>query len=137
MYKPGDEKIEVRELLVKAFASAWEVTDRSTDRDGYINSSIAVVESLQITPDMLYGEEGQGLLEGTLDHLEDWLPATGVWVYYAVPAENFFLITRMEDAEAAAQKVTSLREEGGCLVCLVDVTQQWVPHHNTPQLNIV
>ena len=25
MYKPGDDKLEVRELLVKAFASAWEV----------------------------------------------------------------------------------------------------------------
>ena len=24
MYKPGDDKLEVRELLVKAFASAWE-----------------------------------------------------------------------------------------------------------------
>ena len=24
MYKPGDDKLEVRELLDKAFASAWE-----------------------------------------------------------------------------------------------------------------
>ena len=40
MYKPGDDKLEVRELLVKAFASAWEAGDKAVDRDTYINSSI-------------------------------------------------------------------------------------------------
>ena len=28
MYKPGDDKLEVRELLVKAFASAWAAGDK-------------------------------------------------------------------------------------------------------------
>ena len=42
MYQMGDSKLEVRELLVKAFASAWEAGDKTVDRDTYINSSINV-----------------------------------------------------------------------------------------------
>ena len=75
MYKPGDDKLEVRELLVKAFASAWEVGDKTVDRDTYINSSINVIDSLQVGPEMIYGEEGQGLLDAELDHLPDLLRA--------------------------------------------------------------
>ena len=71
MYQMGDSKLEVRELLVKAFASAWEAGDKTVDRDTYINSSINVIDSLQVGPEMIYGEEGQGLLEGELDHLPD------------------------------------------------------------------
>ena len=93
MYQPGDSKLEVRELLVKAFATAWEAGDKATDRDTYINSSINVIVSLQVSPEMLYGEEGQGLLDSELDHLEDLLRDDGAWVYYEVPAENFFLLT--------------------------------------------
>lgn len=99
MYKPGDDKLEVRELLVKAFASAWEAGDKAVDRDTYINSSINVIDSLQVGPEMIYGEEGQGLLDDELDHLPDMLRADGAWVYYAVPAENYFILTWMEDAE--------------------------------------
>ena len=88
MYKPGDDKLEVRELLVKAFASAWEAGDKAVDRDTYINSSINVIDSLQVGPEMIYGEEGQGLLDDELDHLPDMLRADGAWVYYAVPAES-------------------------------------------------
>ena len=93
MYQMGDSKLEVRELLVKAFASAWEAGDKTVDRDTYINSSINVIDSLQVGPEMIYGEEGQGLLEGELDHLPDLLRADGAWVYYEVPAENFFIPT--------------------------------------------
>ena len=75
MYQMGDSKLEVRELLVKAFASAWEAGDKTVDRDTYINSSINVIDSLQVGPEMIYGEEGQGLLEGELDHLPDLLRA--------------------------------------------------------------
>ena len=62
MYQFGDDKLEVRELLVKAFASAWEHSDKHVDRDTYINSSINVIDSLQVGPEMIYGEEGLGLL---------------------------------------------------------------------------
>jgi hypothetical protein len=112
MYKPGDDKLEVRELLVKAFASAWEAGDKAVDRDTYI-------------PEMIYGEEGQGLLDDELDHLPDMLRADGAWVYYAVPAENYFILTWMEDAEKAAAKVNSLKDEDDSLACIVDLTQEW------------
>ena len=109
MYQMGDSKLEVRELLVKAFASAWEAGDKTVDRDTYINSSINVIDSLQVGPEMIYGEEGQGLLEGELDHLPDLLRADGAWVYYEVPAE----------------KVASLKDEEGSLACIVDLSQEW------------
>ena len=125
MYKPGDDKLEVRELLVKAFASAWEAGDKAVDRDTYINSSINVIDSLQVGPEMIYGEEGQGLLDDELDHLPDMLRADGAWVYYAVPAENYFILTWMEDAEKAAAKVNSLKDEDDSLACIVDLTQEW------------
>ena len=110
MYKSGDDKLEVRELLVKAFASAWEAGDKAVDRDTYINSSINVIDSLQVGPEMIYGEEGQGLLDDELDHLPDMLRADGAWVYYAVPAENYFILTWMEDAEKAAAIATQAKE---------------------------
>lgn len=125
MYQPGDSKLEVRELLVKAFATAWEYSGKQTDRDTYINSSINVIESLQVSHEMIYGEEGQGLLDAELDHLDDMLRADGVWVYYGVPAENFFLVTWMADADAAGEKVATLQAEGDCIACVVDLTQQW------------
>ena len=108
MYKPGDDKLEVRELLVKAFASAWEAGDKAVDRDTYINSSINVIDSLQVGPEMIY-----------------MLRADGAWVYYAVPAENYFILTWMEDAEKAAAKVNSLKDEDDSLACIVDLTQEW------------
>lgn len=129
MYNPGDSMIEVRELLIKAFASAWEVCGdnmTSTDRDGYITSSITVIDSMQVSPEMIYAEEGSGLTDGEeLDHLSDLVRADGIWVYYGVPAENFFLVTWMPDEEAARQKVATLMEEGDCVACTVDLTQQW------------
>ena len=117
MYQLGDDKLEVRELLVKAFASAWEHSDKHVDRDTYINSSIKVIDSLQVGPEMIYGEEGQGLLEGELDHLPDLLRAD--------PAENFFILTWMTDAEKAEAKVAALQEEEGSVACVVDLTQEW------------
>ena len=72
MYQQGDKMLEVRELLVKAFATAWKNSDQSTDRDTYINSSITVIDSMQVQPEMIYAEEGQGLTDGEeLDHLAD------------------------------------------------------------------
>lgn len=125
MYQLGDDKLEVRELLVKAFASAWGHSDKHVDRDTYINSSINVIDSLQVGPEMIYGEEGQGLLDAELDHLPDLLRADGVWVYYEVPAENFFILTWMMDVEKAEAKIALLQQEEGSLACLVDLSQEW------------
>ena len=124
MYQQGDKMLEVRELLVKAFATAWKNSDQSTDRDTYINSSIT--DSMQVQPEMIYAEEGQGLTDGEeLDHLADLVRADGTWVYYGVPAENFFIVTWMPDAEAAEAKIAALREEGDCVACCVDLAEEW------------
>ena len=126
MYQQGDKMLEVRELLVKAFATAWKASDQSTDRDTYINSSITVIDSMQGQPEMIYAEEGQGLADGEeLDHLADLVRADGTWVYYGVPAENFFIVTWMPDAEAAEAKIAALREEGDCVACCVDLAEEW------------
>lgn len=126
MYQQGDKMLEVRELLVKAFATAWKNSDQSTDRDTYINSSITVINSMQVQPEMIYAEEGQGLTDGEeLDHLADLVRADGTWVYYGVPAENFFIVTWMPDAEAAEAKIAALREEGDCVACCVDLAEKW------------
>lgn len=126
MYQQGDKMLEVRELLVKAFATAWKNSDQSTDRDTYINSSITVIDSMQVQPEMIYAEEGQGLTDSEeLDHLADLVRADGTWVYYGVPAENFFIVTWMPDAEAAEAKIAALREEGDCVACCVDLAEEW------------
>ena len=126
MYQQGDKMLEVRELLVKAFATAWKNSDQSTDRDTYINSSITVIDSMQVQPEMIYAEEGQGLTDGEeLDHLADLVRDDGTWVYYGVPAENFFIVTWMPDAEAAEAKIAALREEGDCVACCVDLAEEW------------
>lgn len=126
MYQQGDKMLEVRELLVKAFATAWKNSDQSTDCDTYINSSITVIDSMQVQPEMIYAEEGQGLTDGEeLDHLADLVRADGTWVYYGVPAENFFIVTWMPDAEAAEAKIAALREEGDCVACCVDLAEEW------------
>lgn len=126
MYQQGDKMLEVRELLVKAFATAWKNSNQSTDRDTYINSSITVIDSMQVQPEMIYAEEGQGLTDGEeLDHLADLVRADGTWVYYGVPAENFFIVTWMPDAEAAEAKIAALREEGDCVACCVDLAEEW------------
>ena len=121
--------IEVRELLIKAFASAWCVREsalQTTDRDSYIQSSITVIDTLQVSPEMIYAEEGPGLTDGEeLDHLDDLVRADGVWVYYGVPEESFFLVTWMEDAAAAQQKVSDLQAQGGCVACVVDLSETW------------
>ena len=65
------------------------------------------------------------LLDDELDHLPDMLRADGAWDYYAVPAENYFILTWMEDAEKAAAKVNSLKDEDDSQACIVDLTQEW------------
>ena len=103
----------MRELLIKAFASAWRVREsalQTTDRDSYIQSSITVIDTLQVSPEMIYAEEGPGLTDGEeLDHLDDLVRADGVWVYYGVPEESFFLVTWMRTRRPRSRKSATCR----------------------------
>ena len=50
MYKPGDDKLEVRELLVKAFASAWEAGDKAVDlAEFYIVSAVELTQGEELS----------------------------------------------------------------------------------------
>ena len=90
---PTLPRIKVRDLLMQAFLTGWERSDKSTSQDEYLQSSIQVIEMLQVEPENLYAEEGLGLPDGEeVDHLDDLLRADGFWLYYGVEAENFFLI---------------------------------------------
>ena len=105
-------------LFFHAVANAFTSSSRT--------SSITVIDSMQVQPEMIYAEEGQGLTDGEeLDHLADLVRADGTWVYYGVPAENFFIVTWMPDAEAAEAKIAALREEGDCVACCVDLAEEW------------
>ena len=109
-----NDKISVRELLFKAFLTGWQQHGDGISQDEYLESSINVVEMLQVEPEFIYAEEGLGLLDGDeVDHLEDLVRADGVWLYYGVEEENFFLLHWYPTAEQAAQKQKELAEAGG------------------------
>ena len=86
-------EISVKNLMMQAFLTGWELSDKSISQDEYLQSAIQVIEVLQVEPESLYAEEGLGLPDGEeVDHLDDLLRADGQWIYYGVEAENFFLI---------------------------------------------
>ena len=58
---PTLPRIKVRDLLMQAFLTGWERSDKSTSQDEYLQSSIQVIEMLQVEPENLYAEEGLGL----------------------------------------------------------------------------
>lgn len=106
---PTLPRIKVRDLLMQAFLTGWERSDKSTSQDEYLQSSIQVIEMLQVEPENLYAEEGLGLPDGEeVDHLDDLLRADGFWLYYGVEAENFFLIQWYPDVESANAKLAEL-----------------------------
>ena len=75
---PTLPRIKVRDLLMQAFLTGWERSDKSTSQDEYLQSSIQVIEMLQVEPENLYAEEGLGLPDGEeVDHLDDLLRADG------------------------------------------------------------
>ena len=120
---PTLPRIKVRDLLMQAFLTGWERSDKSTSQDEYLQSSIQVIEMLQVEPENLYAEEGLGLPDGEeVDHLDDLLRADGFWLYYGVEAENFFLIQRYPDEAAANAKLAQLEELGDGKQYLVDLT---------------
>ena len=55
---PTLPRIKVRDLLMQAFLTGWERSDKSTSQDEYLQSSIQVIEMLQVEPENLYAEEG-------------------------------------------------------------------------------
>ena len=120
---PTLPRIKVRDLLMQAFLTGWERSDKSTSQDEYLQSSIQVIEMLQVEPENLYAEEGLGLPDGEeVYHLDDLLRADGFWLYYVVEAENFFLIQWYPDEASANAKLAQLEELGDGKQYLVDLT---------------
>ena len=117
-----EKKISVKDLLMQAFLTGWERSDKSISQDEYLQSAIQVIEVLQVEPENIYAEEGLGLTDGDeVDHLDDLLRADGQWLYYGVEAENFFLIQWYPDVESANAKLAELEAMGdGSKQYLVD-----------------
>ncbi len=120
---PTLPRISVRELLMQAFLTGWERSEKNVSQDEYLQSSIQVIEMLQVEPENLYAEEGLGLPDGEeVDHLDDLLRADGQWLYYGVEEENFFLIQWYPDAASANAKLAELEALGDGKQYLVDLT---------------
>ena len=117
-----ETKISVKDLMMQAFLTGWELSDKSISQDEYLQSSIDVIEVLQVEPENVYAEEGLGLPDGEeVDHLDDLLRADGQWLYYGVEEENFFLIQWYPDVESANAKLAGLEAMGdGSKQYLVD-----------------
>ena len=117
-----ETKISVKDLMMQAFLTGWELSDKSISQDEYLQSSIDVIEVLQVEPENVYAEEGLGLPDGEeVDHLDDLLHADGQWLYYGVEEENFFLIQWYPDVESANAKLAELEAMGdGSKQYLVD-----------------
>lgn len=119
-----EKKISVKDLLMQAFLTGWELSDKSIAQDEYLQSAIQVIEVLQVEPENVYAEEGLGLTDGDeVDHLDDLLRADGQWLYYGVEEENFFLIQWYPDVESANAKLAELDAMGdGSKQYLVDMS---------------
>ena len=116
-------KISVRNLLVQAFLTGWETSDKKISQDEYVESAIRVIEMMQVDPESIYVEEGLGLLDGDeVDHLDDMVRADGVWLYYGVEEENFFLLQWYPDEASAKAKLAQLEELGDGKQYAVDLT---------------
>ena len=102
-----ETKISVKDLMMQAFLTGWELSDKSISQDEYLQSSIDVIEVLQVEPENVYAEEGLGLPDGEeVDHLDDLLRADGQW---------------LPDVESANAKLAELEAMGdGSKQYLVD-----------------
>ena len=125
-------EISVKNLLMQAFLTGWERSDKSISQDEYLQSAIQVIEVLQVEPENIYAEEGLGLPDGEeglgltdgdeVDHLDDLLRADGQWLYYGVEEENFFLIQWYPDKASAEAKLAELEAMGDGRQYLVDLS---------------
>lgn len=123
MLENGIPKLTVKNLLLQAFLTGWERSDKHLSQDEYLQSSIQVIEVLQVEPESVYAEEGLGLTDGDeVDHLEDYLRADGQWLYYGVESENFFLLQWYPDLKAAQAKLAELEALGDGQQYLIDLS---------------
>ena len=51
---PTLPRISVRDLMMQAFLTGWELSDKTVSQDEYLQSSIQVIEMLQVEPEKLY-----------------------------------------------------------------------------------
>ena len=49
-----ETKISVKDLMMQAFLTGWELSDKSISQDEYLQSSIDVIEVLQVEPENVY-----------------------------------------------------------------------------------
>ena len=95
------------------------------DRDTYINSSINVIDSLQVGPEMIYGEKARGCWRENWTICRICCVPTACGCTTKCRPRIFFILTWMTDAEKAEAKVASLQGEEGSLACVVDLKQEW------------
>ena len=98
-------EISVKNLLMQAFLTGWERSDKSISQDEYLQSAIQVIEVLQVEPENVY-----------------LLRADGQWLYYGVEKENFFLIQWYPDKASAEAKLAELEALGDGKQYLVDLS---------------
>ena len=91
-------EISVKNLLMQAFLTGWERSDKSISQDEYLQSAIQVIEVLHL------------------------LRADGQWLYYGVEEENFFLIQWYPDKASAEAKLAELEALGDGKQYLVDLS---------------
>ena len=82
---PTLPRVSVRDLLMQAFLTGWELSDKTVSQDEYLQSSIQVIEMLQVEPENLYAEEGLGLPDGEeVDqpsrHRHHWVELAVEWL---------------------------------------------------------
>ena len=76
-------EISVKNLLMQAFLTGWERSDKSISQDEYLQSAIQVIEVLQVEPENVYAEEGLGLTRllprPSWPSWKHWATAGSIW----------------------------------------------------------
>ena len=103
-------EISVKDLLMQAFLTGWELSDKSISQDEYLQSAIQVIEVLQVEPENLYAEEGLGLPDGELSTLLDLSTARIAAMLNNLERKG--AITRARDTADRRRVVVRLTEQG-------------------------
>ena len=59
-----EKKISVKDLLMQAFLTGWELSDKSIAQDEYLQSAIQVIEVLQVDLAALFPAPSAGIAPG-------------------------------------------------------------------------